>query len=667
MFDAPVAPPEPSPAVESRLLLLGIWRRRVFICVMVVISLLLGYVASKQLEGGTYVSETRLLSDPQAFRAAWDRDAISPSLLAARVTSPAVLQATARTLDLPQAAVEKGSSANADRDTGVLRIEGRAKQPLEAQRVSRALTAAFVADLKTSLVNEKKREIAHLRQVYTQANAEVVAASRDVQAFLLVNGVSASDMTLGQTSGPVEQLRLACTEAEAEANALLRQQEGLQASMRDLRARAREERAAARATADDGASERRSARLLALVQDDRARQTNEIALRQSEVELRRAQALFREGFISRQELERSREVYEKNRAMLSDDARYQEWKRTSAKLAAASVAPNAPQPSPSEGLLAQMLTQEQTLRLQIEAARRRATNLRLQYVQAVELRARLPRLQAQYDAVAHVLTQRQFQRNEAQTRLARAEAAVASDGPGLPGVTLLSDADLPTAPLRSRGKLIWVLVTGGVLLMSLVLVVLADWRDRRLKAPSQLPALLSVPILGTIPRLSPRALAADPRDAGNVDFRAMARRLREQVPTPGARVLLISPGRAEGKSLVVDAMARELRRRGESVLVIDAAAHLRDDPSSTRLGTLLREASRGHDLTIIEGVALDEAHTALMAANVDAVVLVLENHIHQIDTIRRLVDDLGRHNAPLVGGIVTKVDPFYLALENLPA
>ena len=659
--------PQSALTLDGRQVVLGLWRRRRLLCLLFVVSILVGVLASRRLSADVWTSETTLLYDMQAFRTAWDRDPLPPALLASRVTSPAVTAAAARALGMSTEGVAQAASADVDRDSSVLRIRAQSRHPQDAQTMCRALRSAFESDLRASLVAEKKNDISRLRDVYEHANEAVRAAADDVQAFLLANRVNAADMTLGPPSGAVEQMRLVYSETRAETDALQRQREGLQATIRALHARAAEEVTAARAAAQDTRSERRTTRLLAVVQDERGRQANEIALRQSEVEMRRARDLFKEGYLSRQELERACEAYQRNRASLADNGHYQDWRRMSARLIAPSPTTDGAAPaSQSESLLTQLVHQDQTLALQISALQRRTASLRLQYLQALGVQQRLPHLQRQYDEVAHVLALRQAERTEAHARLARAEDVAVSDATTTPGLALVSDANLPAMPTRSRRKLIGLLMAGGGLLASLAFVMITDLRDRRLKSPSQLSTHLSLPVLGTIPRVPQKALASRRHDALGADFAAMARRLREQVPGRGARVLLISPGPSEGKSLVAAGLAHELSQQGERVVVLDAATSSRRDASRAHLDATLSAAARENDIVLIEGVALDETNAARLAASVDAVVLVIENHIHQIDTLRHLVDALQRQETPLVGGIVTKVDPLPLALESLP-
>lgn len=648
-----------------RWILLGLWRRRTFLCLMAIVSLTAGGIAGLRFDTRTYSSDTSLLCDPQAFRAAWDRDPIPPPVLTSRVTSPDVLGAAAAHLGMPVATLEKAVTSNLDRDSGALHIVGTAHTPEAAQQIAQAVRSAFVESLHASLVEEKKRDLGRLRARYTRARRAVVTAGRDVQTFLLAHGTTVSDLTAGLPAGAIEQLQLAFTEAQAETNAMQQQLEGVRASMAALRTRAREEQAAAQRAADDAAQERRADTLLAVLTDDRTRQTQAIALRQSEADLERARQLQHDGFISQQELERAREAFDRNRVLLADDPRHEVWRSTKTRLSARSASA-PPIASASESLLTQLQTQEQTLRLQLEALQRRSASLRLQLTEAVTRRTRLPALQRRYDEVAHVLSQAQLERSEAQARLSRATQAAAFGAAELPGVSLLSDAELPRTPGKSRGMLIGLAVAGGGLVLSLVLVMLAELRDGRLRAPSQLPSQLSVPVLGTVPRLSRRTLMADLRDARGLDFTTMARRLREQVPDRGARILLLSPGHAEGKSLVACGIAGVLRRQGEKVLVLDVMGPVRDD-SCAAPGPLLSEATRRYDVILLEGTALDEKHLDQMSATVDAVILVLENDVHPLAQLRHLVDGLQRRDAPLVGGIVTKVDPIYLLLERLAA
>ena len=633
MLDTPMEPIAalPSP-VDPRVALAGLWRRRGIALLLVVISLVVGVTAGRALGVGTYESEASLLYDPAVMRTVLGREPLPVPLIAARVRSTDVLKPVASALGTDLASLQRATESELDRDSGAIRIRAAAPSAEAAQRTARALSDAFVADVRATVTAACTAQLERLRADLNRCEAAAEQAESALQAFLVRNHLSASDMAAGDTPDAVEQLQLALTEAESERQAFERQLSMLESTRNDLLRKAREEARAARAAAHEGALEKRSQDLMSLISDNRSRSANLIALRQSEAELRRARQLAAEGYISQQELERAGEAVEKSRALLADDRRYDQWRSITATRAARPPVTTL-SAAPSQAQLGQIESQAQTLRLQVDGLSRRTASLRLQHARALQRRVKLPALQRHYESLNRAVTSRRQDVTDASSRLEKTQQLVPSPSGEVPGLTLLTEASMPTAPLKSRKKLLAFLIGGAGAVLSLALVAFVEVRKNLLTVPPQIVSHLSVPLLGVIPRFSERALANGEKRIARLDLQALARQVRACVPPHGGQILLLSLLPSEGKTRVAQLLVPEFRRRRESVV-------------------------------FRESVAREETDLSRATANVDAVVLVIENGVHAIDELRLLVEDLRAVGAPLKGGIVTKVDAFYMAMEG---
>jgi Mrp family chromosome partitioning ATPase len=713
--------PPPDDGLDSRLLLLGIWRRRVFLVVAVMASLLCGAVLGKVMGKKIYATVSTVAFDPVTYEKAYNRAAPQPTELVGLAKAPENLEKTRATLGLhvTRDQIDDATEVSYDQPTNLIRVETDWPNPLQARDITNTLRDVFLSSVRDNIIVTTRNEIASLDDKLKQANLHVDQATKDLQNFFMRNGVSAVDLS-GHPTGSEDLIQLSYTEALAERASVARELQTVNQNIALLAARVPAEEAAARKNAMIAQAAARSQALLAMVEQQRSLDANRAELLQARNEVARAERARTEGLISEQDYERAKTAYAKAQALVRGGKDFNSWQHTAHELAQPLDLSALTSTSPSQTQLEQLRLQSESLQRQLAMTTSRADQLRHQYEKMRRQDAQYPTLMEEYDRLNHSLLQAQTERNEADQQLARAHEVLANPRPTLAGISVVAPAALPLAPLKSRTKVIALGVAVVGIVCAFGFVVGSELLDKRQKAPAELAVKLAVPVLGTLPKL--KHGGEQPDIAVAADFKRMARRLRDRVRGHGARVLLVSPQHGEGKSLVAQGLARALVNSGDdSVLLMDAEMntmaggpggwrrmlpadmgvptrglehYLRgqaddvddvicptrvpgvsclplidrqratDVLTSKRLPLLMAEVSQRFSLVLMEAPPLAEPlqHEELVRG-ADAIVLVVQNNVHELNSLRQALKSLAIDNVPVIGAVVTQVDALYLAEE----
>jgi succinoglycan biosynthesis transport protein ExoP len=146
------------------------------------------------------------------------------------------------------------------------------------------------------------------------------------------------------------------------------------------------------------------------------------------------------------------------------------------------------------------------------------------------------------------------------------------------GMQVLEKAVAATEPFSPQmARVMGIGVLSG-LMLGVVLSLVRDWRDQRVRSADEIAAILGVPMLGTVPSIPRRALSAhqgDLRLAPNAReseaYRAIRTSLCFGVPhDKSGTILVTSPGPLEGKTTVVSNLGIAMARAGQRTLIVDA-------------------------------------------------------------------------------------------------
>ncbi len=212
-------------------------------------------------------------------------------------------------------------------------------------------------------------------------------------------------------------------------------------------------------------------------------------------------------------------------------------------------------PQLARALIGELTIQENALEQQLSTASRE--------LQEIPTRTITEQRLTREKNSAEVLFQ-QLQNNYEQTKFALAST--------IPDVSLL-DAAGRARPISNTAPQIWLLGFAGSLAAGILLALILDRLDRRVRYPDQVTRELGLTILGAIPAI--RKVKAGKRDTEEASqvveaFRTIRLNLAHSYGAAGPVLLTVSsPGPGDGKSLVSANLALSFAEAGYKTLLLD--------------------------------------------------------------------------------------------------
>lgn len=366
---------------------------------------------------------------------------------------------------------------------------------------------------------------------------------------------------------------------------------------------------------------------------------------------------------------------------------------------------------------------DQVNQLDQEIARaeaRSGSSVRARYQQAAEtearLRERVNELREEFvgqrrDSVQYNILQREVDTNRAlYNSILQRYREIGVAGVGENNIAIVDAAEVPLFPVEPNllRNLLLSLLIGGALAGGIIL--LREKLDQSLRDPAEVPEILGVPLLGSIPRVPLDEVVTSIESKHSELYEAYFNLftnlgfLSEQgVP----KLLMMGSTRpAEGKSLTSVALANILAERGKRVLLLDAdmrhsglskylevsggkglSNYLRGEEewremvqtgapfgfdvlpagrqppnaaellAGDRFAQFLQTLGQSYDHVLVDGPpVLGLADAPLIASAVDGVVMVIEANSGKLRMIAQSLDRLERGGGKVFGAVVTKLD-----------
>jgi polysaccharide biosynthesis transport protein len=212
-------------------------------------------------------------------------------------------------------------------------------------------------------------------------------------------------------------------------------------------------------------------------------------------------------------------------------------------------------PMYANGLVQQMLTQEQTLEGQIATQSRDLQQIPVRTITE-------QRLTREQQAAATLYT-------TLSTRYEEAKLALAS---AIPDVKVLDAAVTPRSPTSNSAPRIILLGFMASFGLAVGLAILLDQLDKRFRYPDQVTRELGLTILGAVPAMKRgKDGLQKPADASQTleAFRSIRLNLAHSYGAGPVRLTISSPGPSEGKSLICSNLALSFAEAGYKTLLID--------------------------------------------------------------------------------------------------
>ena len=282
-----------------------------------------------------------------------------------------------------------------------------------------------------------------------------------------------------------------------------------------------------------------------------------------------------------------------------------------------------------------------------------------------------------------------------------------------PNIVQIEPASVPEAPIRPRPIMNTALAAVVGLMLAAGLVFLVEYLDDTLKTPDDVERLLQVPVLGFIAEMQYKKKSAEevyvsrqPRSPVSEAFRSLRTNLEfASVQKPIHTILVTSPGPAEGKTTVAVNLAAIIALSGKRVALLDAdlrrpsvhrllgmpnrdglsdlfrnqapihtvsrgklemphlmvitSGSLPPNPAellgSDRMSQLLAELCRLVDVIVIDTPPSMVADAQILAAKVDAVLLVTQPGVTHAETARAALELFKRAGARVIGTVLNRI------------
>lgn len=383
------------------------------------------------------------------------------------------------------------------------------------------------------------------------------------------------------------------------------------ASLED-RAKAEQEQAAKEGT---GNATFKLQNLQQAIASDQSRRANMAELARRESEITRARSLRAQDLISPAEFERTMASYKSQAAVTVDTGQIKAWKSQIDTLSQ-QLASQSPEGNSTLSQLQSILLSSYQLDMQRVTSQQKVADIGGALDLLTEVKAHNAVLEKPSGALSPLLGAGRSandgdpplqDRMSLQHTLTRVLTAYGSEG----GVfEVIAEAEEPVFPAKSTRKLLAIAIFLGLLGMGVVGVSLFEALHPTMRSAAEVRAKLDLPVLGVLPWVRREGLVLPWKPGGHLveSARLLAERTRAKAPKAGARIVITSAGRGDGRTLVTSHLAAALGQRGERVLLVDAEIREPRNPTGLEyLSPVGQDAMRGvGDLVQGERVAMSD-------------------------------------------------------------
>jgi Mrp family chromosome partitioning ATPase len=161
---------------------------------------------------------------------------------------------------------------------------------------------------------------------------------------------------------------------------------------------------------------------------------------------------------------------------------------------------------------------------------------------------------------------------------------------------VVAQAEPPSMPTKSTRRMVAAATGGGLILIGFLLILLRELLRTTLRSAPEARLRLDLPVLGVLPWVRKEALALPWKPGATLmeACRLLAERVHAVAPDRGARILVTSACRGEGRELVSSHLAAAFGMRGDKVVLLDAEVRApRDETGLEKLCPAIGEAPSG--------------------------------------------------------------------------
>jgi polysaccharide biosynthesis transport protein len=702
---------------EPITVLIGLIRRWKIFLAIVALSAGLGIVAGYALGSQTYeTGNISLYKVPDVKDQAASR--FPPlSTQAQMVLIPDNLRVVAEKLQLNMrpTVLEAAYKVRVEKKTSLLYITANWDSPKMAADLANSLRDIFFENQMRLIKADAGKDMKDLEVRVKKADAEFKQADAKLQTFFSENKIVDVGKEVQGNLDRLSSMEVLSSNSKNERDTLETQRKTLKEKMQALEGQLAKEQSAASQTKGLADLNIRIERLRRAIHDDREDRKNRVELGKDELAYERAKELFDKGLISKQDFQKAKAEYEVQEVKANDTDQIAEWKRQLKALESEVIPQKEDFKSPTQELY-------RSLQLKIMDSELQEVSLenKIAYIddQISKVRAKLEvliALQRQIGVLNKDASAKEAKKRELDALLEKARRDYETTDAGF---VVVSDAQVPSQSIKSNRKIFFAAVAFLGIMAGSMVILASELLDTTIKSAAEVQNKFSKPVVGIIPKMKPgEPLLPDKPNFQLIEmFRMIGVRIRRDLPKRGARIMITSADRWEGRTLVTANLAACLGRQDERVLVMDAqvrqnqseldlrymiaekekplkglgewlsfdvlefeqivwptvlpgveciprveAAVTPDLLGSIRMKELMETLSEHFSIILVDGPPVGTYVDAeLVARCCDAVIFVVRSRTCTSSALKRSVERIGEAGVPLAGFVVNDIDRLYL-------
>jgi Mrp family chromosome partitioning ATPase/uncharacterized protein involved in exopolysaccharide biosynthesis len=702
---------------EPVTLLIGLILRWKVLVAAVVVSVALGVAAALILGKQTYEAETiALYKIPEKKDEAGSRTP-PVSTQVWMVKLPSNLRAVSEKLQLGLEPKDLADifQVRVEKRTSLLYITSQWNSAKMAADLANTLREVFIANQMALIKADAGSELTDLESRYQNAEKELKQADGKLQAFISENKIVDLGKEIQWNMDRLTSVELLLSNSRNELDTIETQKESLRERIEAMKLKISEEQSVSKAGKSLADLNIRIERLRRAIHDDKEVRKNSVELEKEQLAYERSKELFAKGLISQQDYQKSKAQYEEQEVKTVDTDQIREWKRQLKVLEGEVIPEKEDFKSPSQELLRSLQLKALDMDLQELSLKKKVTYVNDQISRIKSRLEELTALQRQQTALTKEVTACDSKKGELEQLLAKTRKDYESPDPGF---VVVSQASAPTQSNKSNRKILFAAIVFLGTMIGSIVVLASELLDTTIKSGAEVQSKFSKPVIGIIPKVKgqQRLLPDNPNFPLIEMFRIISVHVRREIPRRGARIMITSADRWEGRTLVTANLAACLGRQDERALVIDAqirpvqseldlrymiaekdkplkglgewlsfevnelgeivwptvlagvecvprveAAVTPDLLGSHRMKELMEGLSEHFSLILVDGPPVASYVDAeLVAQWCDAVIFVVRSRACTSSALKRSVERIGGTGVPLAGFIVNDVDQLYL-------
>lgn len=704
-------------AFEPLTILIGVLRHWKIFVLFFILSIPLGVLAAITFGTRIWEAETVMLYNPRDLG---DDSVLRNPPLETQIHMVKILSNLEVVRERLQLATSlKALAAACDiyvqRKTALFFIKVKWDDAQQVAAIANTLRDVFLNHQLELLKKAAARELLALEVRFRNVTEQLKRDDQRLQEFISKNKIVDLDLEVKWNLEQLTSLELLLSNSRVDKDTLALQQANLEEKIQFLQAEAAKEKAAAAQTTGLADLNIRIERLRRAIYDDKVQRADNADLVKTELAFQRAKKLYDKGLISRADYDETHADYEKAQVNALDTEQITEWKRQLGVLEKMVIPEKESFRSEAGTMLQELQLKALSMELEAVSLAQKVSHLEQERQRVKARLGVLTDLQRHYSELMREVTARETEKMDLEKTLAKVRRIYESNTSDF---TVISPAKVPLYRYKSNRKLIAMAVVFLANMIGLTILLGLELFDTTIKSAAELSQRFSLPVLGVLPHMkNADRLFPDDRDFALIEpFRIISHRLLQHVPQLGARIMIASAEKAEGKTMVAVNLAAVLGRQDKRVLVVDAQVRAQESErdlryliseknrpltglgeylsfqadsvqdiiwptmlpgveciphveqavipdllASNRMRELLDETRQNFSTIIIDAPAANlYVDAELIAGLCDAILFVVRSRTCPASLLKKEIERLNGSGTPIIGFILNGVDNLYL-------